>query len=525
MKILLKNGKVIDGSGNGSYFADILIENEIIKKIAKSITEEADKIIDCSDLIVTPGFIDAHSHNDFFYDYENSFDYYAPFINQGITTQITGNCGFSPFGVSSESDYKDLVGSGLFMAKNPCSFKNFIEQTKNNLYVNIVPLIGHGTCRISVNGNNSNPLSKKQIDEEMLLVKEAMENGAFGGSFGFMYEPGMYAKKDELYAFAKEIANYDGILTIHPRACSKVALGYPLFSKPHIEIAFDEVIKIMKKANVKTEYSHLIFVGKTSWKSADKMLKKFHLLNNRGYKIAYDNYSFTYGASSINVILPSWYLSLPLDKRRKPFNLFKLKLIINITKKLLGLEFSDIKVAYIGKGYEKYEGKTILECAHDENLEPFDMYLKLVDLSNGQGRIYLDKYYNNDLILKLMNDDLSIFMTDAWVEKSGTQNGAAYQGFPYFLKRAKDANIDLEKIIYKMTGSTAERFNISKRGKIAVGNYADLTIFNYNQIEVNPQIPNFTPKGFKYVIINGNIVLNDGKIENIKKGQLLLKNK
>ena len=87
------------------------------------------------------------------------------------------------------------------------------------------------------------------------------------------------------------------------------------------------------------------------------MLKKFHLLNNRGYKIAYDNYSFTYGASSINVILPSWYLSLPLDKRRKPFNLFKLKLIINITKKLLGLEFSDIKVAYIGKGYEKYEGK------------------------------------------------------------------------------------------------------------------------------------------------------------------------
>ena len=76
-----------------------------------------------------------------------------------------------------------------------------------------------------------------------------------------------------------------------------------------------------------------------------------------------------------------------------------------------------------------------------------------------------------------------------------------------------------------MTGATAERFNISKRGKIAVGNYADLTIFNYNQIEVNPQIPNFTPKGFKYVIINGNIVLNDGKIENIKKGQLLLKNK
>ena len=187
------------------------------------------------------------------------------------------------------------------------------------------------------------------------------------------------------------------------------------------------------------------------------MLEKFHKLNERGHKIAYDNYSFLYGASVITVVLPPWYMALPEAERKKPFNMFKLKLMTNVTKKILGLDFADFTVAYISPdpAHRKYEGKTVSECAREEGLSDFDMYIKLVDLSKGQGRLYLGKYYNDDIIRRLMEDDLSVFMTDAWVEEAGTQNGAAYQGFPYFFVRAKQYGIPVEKVVRKMTGATA----------------------------------------------------------------------
>lgn len=247
MKTLLKNGLIADGSGKPLYKADVLLSGNVIEKIAENVVAEDAEIVDCTGLIVAPGFIDAHSHNDFFYDYPDAEKFYRPFLRQGITTQITGNCGFSPFGIAADSKFKDKVGGGLFHAKNPGSFKEFVSSAEGNLFVNVVPLVGHGTTRISVSGYDPTPLSPSQIEEEMKLVDEAMENGAFGGSFGFMYEPGMYSKTDELLAFASRIQKYDGILTIHPRAESKVALGYPLISKPHIEIALDEIIDIMKK--------------------------------------------------------------------------------------------------------------------------------------------------------------------------------------------------------------------------------------------------------------------------------------
>lgn len=525
MKILFKGGYVIDGSGAPGFKGDVLVDGERIAAVGANLDVQADKTVDCTGLTVAPGFIDAHSHNDFFYDYDDAEKYYEPFVRQGITTQVTGNCGFSPFGVAADSRFKDKVGGGLFHAKKPGSFREFVSAAEGRLFVNVVPLVGHGTTRISISGYDPTPLTKEQIAQEMRLVDEAMENGAFGGSFGFMYEPGIYAKHDELVEFAKRIAKYDGILTVHPRACSKVALGYPLLSKPHIELALDEVVGIMKESGVRTEYSHLIFVGETSWKSLDPMLEKFHRLNREGCSIAYDNYSFTYGASVITVVLPPWYMALPKEDRKKPFNMFKLKLMTNITKIALGIDFCDFTVAYISAdpAHKKYEGKTVSECAREEGLSDFDMYIKLVDLSNGQGRLYLGKYYNDKIINRLMTDDLSVFMTDAWVEAAGTQNGAAYQGFPYFLKRAKEGNIPLESVIHKMTGKTADRFCIKERGTLKAGNYADVTVFDYDGIKVDPSVPDFTPVGIKHVYVNGEAAVEDGVYRTQRAGKVVLK--
>ena len=222
---LLKNGTIYDGTGNAPFVGDVLVEGDKIIDIAPQIQKSADKVIDCEGLCIAPGFIDAHSHNDFFIHDADAEKFFAPFIQQGITTQITGNCGFSAFGTDKDSRHQSKVGGGLFPSPPPSSFVEFIKGAKDKLHLNIAPLVGHGTVRIGTSGMDAAPHTQAQIQEHLRHVNEAMENGALGGSLGLMYEPGMYSKKDELHAFASAIAKHDGILTVHPRACSKVALG------------------------------------------------------------------------------------------------------------------------------------------------------------------------------------------------------------------------------------------------------------------------------------------------------------
>ena len=429
MRTLFKNGTIIDGTGEKPWVGDVLIEDDRIAEVGENIAAEADKVVDLTGLQICPGLIDAHSHNDFFYDREDAEKYFKPFIEQGITTQITGNCSFSPFGMDENTPYRDKIGGGLFQAEHP------------------------------------GPLTREQIDREVEYVREAMEGGAFGGSFGFMYEPDRYAKEDEIRAFAKEIAKYDGIITIHPRANSIVSADYPLLTKKsHLEMGLDEAVDIMEKSGCRLEYSHLIFVGQRSWKVLDKMLATFYRERKKGYQIAYDNYAFHYGASVITVVFPGWYAALSKEEAAKPANRFKLSLTILMYRKVLGIDWEDMVVAYISDEHPEYEGKTIPQLAAEEGISEMDMYLKLVELSNREGSIYLGKYYNDEIVRRLMEDELSIFMTDAWVVEKGLQNIAAFQTFPQFFELSKRYRIPPEKIVRKMTGATVDRFGIKDRG-------------------------------------------------------------
>ena len=528
MKILLKNGTVYDGRGNAPKVLDVLLEDDCIAEVGNIDVNCADQVLDMTGLCVAPGLIDSHSHNDYFYDYDDADVYYKPFLEQGITTQITGNCGFSPFGIDENSPFTEKMKEGLFKAKNPGSFADFVKRAQGKLFVNMVPLIGHGTARIGASGIDPKPLTDEQIKIVTDAAEEAMQNGAFGGSFGFMYEPGMYSKENELIAFASAIAKYDGIVTVHPRACSKVAMAYPLISaKPHIEMALDEVIGIMEKSGCRMEYSHLIFVGKSSWGSADRMLSKFYQYREAGYDIGYDMYSMTYGASVITVICPDWYMAMDEETKKKPFSRFKLRLIINITRKLLGIDYKDITIAYINDDpkYRKYEGRTVADVAREENKDCLDLYLELIDASDGAGKVYLDKYYNEELIRKLMEDELSIFMTDAWVETKGVQNGAAFQCYPNFLLKAKKYGIPMEKVIHKMTGAVVERYGIHDRGILEAGYKADITVFDPEGLKVYPDEPGRKPDGIRYVFVNGKCAVDENGFRAERAGELILKKK
>ena len=523
MKLLLKNGLVYDGSNQIPKNLDLLIENDKITKLATNMIESDARVIDCTGLCIAPGFIDAHSHNDFFIDKDNTEESILPFLKQGITTQVVGNCGFSAYGVDPNSQYANLVGGNLFKTNHPTSLSEFRNGLENKLMVNIVPLTGHGTTRISVSGYKNKKLTKEELTKQLALLEASLKEGAFGGSLGLMYEPGIYTPTEELIEFAKVIKRYDGILTIHARASSKVAMGYSLLGKPHIERALDEIIDIIKKTKVRCEYSHLIFVGKSSWACCDRMLDKIKEVNSKGFELGFDLYPFTYGASIITVILPGWYMKLNKTERQKPLNKIKLKLIINMTKKLLGIDFDDLVVSYISEDHPEYEGKSVAEAAKDEKMKPLDMYLKLVDLSEGKGRIMLGKYYNEDIILKLMQDSYSVFMTDAWYEESGTQNAGTYQAFPFFLEKSRNHNLELHSIIYKMTGLTADRFKIKNRGYIKEGYTADITIFKYEEINIDKNDATKTSSGIKYVIVNGEVTMDNNEYTGIKKGVFLSK--
>jgi len=524
MKTIIKNGLIYDGSLNEPFKGDVLFEDDLIVKVAEQIDDEADVTIDAKGLMVCPGLIDAHSHNDFFCERENSEKYFKPFLQQGITTQITGNCSFSAFGADPDTPYADKMDGGLFGSITPGSFADFKKRVEGKLHVNIVPLIGQGSIRSAMSGYDPTPFTKEQIEKELSYVTEAMEGGAFGGSFGFMYEPNRYAKEDEIIAFAKEIAKYDGIITIHPRACSKISADYPLFTKKsHLELGLDEAIDIMKKSGCKLEYSHLIFTGKSSWPLKDKMLSIFHKEKAAGNKIAFDNYAFHYGASVITIVYPEWYAALSKEDATKPINKFKLSLTILMYRKLLGIDWEDLMVAYISDDHPEYEGRTIDEIAKSEGLSPLDAYLKLVDLSNRSGSLYLDKYYNDDIVKTLMEDDLSIFMTDAWVVEKGLQNIATFQTFPQFFLLAKRYGIPFEKIVHKMTGATVERYGIKERGYLKEGYKADITIIDSNKLSVNEKKPDATPGGIEYVFVNGQPVIKESKYIGGQNGVVVLK--
>lgn len=526
MKTLLKNGCIMNGTDAAPVTGDVLFEDDRILQVGQ-VTETADRVIDCTGKVIAPGFIDAHSHNDMFYDYDNAFDYYKPFLEQGITTQITGNCSFSPFGVDPNSTHIKEIGSGLFAAKNPGTFADFKRRAEGRLYVNMAPLVGHGSARISVNGMSASPLTPEQIEEEVKLVDEAMREGALGGSFGFMYEPSQYAKEDELVAFASKVAEYDGIMTVHPRAESKVAMDYSLLNlRPHIELGLEEVIRLMEKSKCRMEYSHMIFVGKSSWPSLEPMLKKIHDYRAKGYDIGYDVYSMTYGASVITVICPAWYTALSPEDRKKPFNRLKLTIMINVIKRILGIDFCDLRIAYLNNDpkYRAYEGRDIAEIARTEGRKPIDVYLDMVDASNGKGGIYLGKYLNDEMIKRIMEDDLSVFITDAWLQPRGLQNGATYQGFPNFLVKALEWNIPLEKVIRKMTGATADRFRLTDRGYLMPGFKADITVFTPDHLKVFPDEPARKAEGIDMAFVNGVMCVSGGEATPCTSGELILRN-
>ena len=340
------------------------------------------------------------------------------------------------------------------------------------------------------------------------IMEKALKEGACGLSLGLMYEPGIYAGIDELKEVARLCEKYDRPMTVHPRACSAVSMTYPLLGRPHLLRALDELVEIASGTRMKLHYSHAIFVGRRSFRCKDELVSILHGLKDKGVDIGFDIYSELLGVSVITVVLPAWYQALSPKQKRHWFNKLKLATLIRATILLLGFGWDDIQIAYIGKGYEKYEGKSVSQIAKEMGKSCLDAYLDLCEMSDFKGRVNMGPYSTPEIVSELSKDDRCLYMTDAWVEDYGVQNPAIYACFPKFLKFSLCGTGDtMPNTIRKMTGAVADRFSIKGRGYIRPGCYADLTVFDEAKLRT-AQPDQQTSFGIEKVYINGIKVLD-----------------
>ena len=509
---LFKDGWIYDGTGAEAFKGDVLIDNDRIVKVSEVIhPEEGWEVVDLKGLSVAPGFMDAHSHNDWFAIKNEPQKYFEPFIRQGITSFVAGNCGLSAVGFEADSQHVDKVGGGLFSFTDTTgvypTVAEFFEAVDGNSPCNIAVLAGHCSARASVAGYENRALTDAERTKMLGIMEDALKEGACGLSLGLMYEPGIYAGIDELKEVARLCEKYDRPMTVHPRACSAVSMTYPLLGRPHLLRALDELVEIASGTKMKLHYSHAIFVGRRSFRCKDELLSILHGLKDKGVDIGFDIYSELLGVSVITVVLPAWYQALSPKQKRHWFNKLKLGILIKATIILLGFGWDDIQIAYIGPGYEKYEGKSVAQIAKEMGKSCLDAYLDLCEMSDFKGRVNMGPYSTPEIVSELSKDDRCLYMTDAWVEDHGTQNPAIYDCFPKFLKFSLCGTGDtMPNTIRKMTGAVADRFSIKERGYIKPGYFADLTVFDETKLrEGQPdQEKSF---GIEKVYINGIKVL------------------
>ncbi|MDD3334392.1 MAG: amidohydrolase family protein [Eubacteriales bacterium] len=525
MRTYFKNAILYDGTGAAPITGDLLVEDDRILEVGAIDCPQADETIDCTGLALAPGFIDAHSHNDWFTARKNAGSFFHSFLEQGITTQVTGNCGFSPFGYDKDTSHKALIGSGLFAqgdAEGELSTLGGWMDASGTPYVNIIPMLGHMSSRISLAGYENRPLSEDELKKQDALLRRELDAGAAGISFGLMYEPDRYAPYEELKRAAKIAKEYGRIVTVHERACSAASTSYnpPVGGRAHNLRALDEMLKLTRETGVDVQYSHLIFVGESSWKTADEALRLIREINDEGYSFFYDSYAMLYGASVITVVLPEWYLSLPKEKRSSPLTFARLTVEIGVTKKLLGFNFNDIQITWAGEAHRDIIGKTVSQIAKEWKVSDLRAYLKLVDDTNGQGRVLMYKYLTDDLLKRLMADEHCLYMTDAWIDESGMNNPAAFCCFPEFLRIGRERN-NMARVIRQMTGATADRFKVKERGYLKENGYADLVLFDPKNVAAGEDL-NGQPVGIKRVYVNGKLAVENGVGMDVRGGRFLL---
>lgn len=513
--ILFSNAQLVDGTGAPSFKAFVLVEDGHIAAISSSpLDANCAEQIDCEGLHLAPGFIDAHSHMDY-YAATQDLRYFESFTQQGITSFVGGNCGFSPCTVHTDSAHNHLLENTLFEVPNGrdvlCNNINTFDEkvASSAIRHNFYEMVGHGSYRTSISGFDSRALTQTERTTLLDSLEDALKKGALGVSLGLQYKPGVFVSRDEIIDVARLVSRYDRVMAVHAKAYSCISGTYPPipFGTAHNLRAIKELLSVAKETGVRLQFSHLIFAGRNTWKTADKALALFDEARAQGVDVCFDMFPYNCGATLLNTMLPEWFMDSMPNSAHSKWARLRLRVEMAVGLRLAGFGYDDIQLSYAAcDKYDGCEGLTMTEIARKYEQKPLDSLVELLALSNSQARVLNHSYYGPGIVERLMAHDAALFSTDAWPELHGIQNPAAYGSFPRFLEITRTQNnISLEECIRKMTSATAERFQLKGRGVIAENAKADLVLFKYNDVADKTQqgANDATPEGIVAVYANG----------------------
>ncbi|GFP32216.1 N-acyl-D-amino-acid deacylase [Candidatus Hakubella thermalkaliphila] len=544
-ELLIKDVNIIDGTGQKSFEGYIEVENGMIKAVIPKgeMLPESKEVLDGKGLTASPGFIDMHSHFDWALPLDDHETFLYPLAEQGVTTVIGGNCGFSPAPIADGNI--ELVGKvAEFFVDRPLdfrwrSFDEFLDhlESGNGMLFNLAQIVGHGTLRLSVMGENRRYPDPTVLKQMLRMVEESYDAGAGGLSFGLGYDPGLFAIDEELICFAKTAAAEGIPLTVHIKALGRVSGAYPLkpFSEPHNIRAVKEILNIARKTQVKLQISHLIFVGTRTYAMADRVVKVIEKAAENGMDVMWDIYPYNCSNTYINIVLPAWFLE---DFDRNMLSNFaknRLRLEIFLIRKLLGFDFADIQIMNAAfTGGKELNGLNLREAARELGLSSFETMFGIIKKSKGKALALFHRFSGDEghqeILEALIAHPLSLYETDAVMRREGFKNPSSVGAFPKILgKYVRERGLlTLEDAINRMTLRVAERFGIKDRGVLRRGKSADIVLFNRETIQDNTTIKDTgkKPDGIEYVFNNGVMIVKNGNyVVGKKPGRVIRREK
>lgn len=511
--ILIKNGTIVDGTGEQSFEADIAINDTIITEIGDMSGDSAREIIDATGYIVAPGFIDISNRSDtrwrLFKD-----PYLESMLHQGVTTIIGGNSGSSLAPIYSEDMLKSMrkwvdVNGVNVDWQTMGDFLGVIEKYK--IAVNFGTFVGYGTLRRGLIGDDDRDLDKNEKISIKKHIIESLDQGALGVSTGMIYSHERNIKTDELVDIAKIVAKKGGLYVAHLRD-----------EGAQLVESVDEVLQIQKESGVRMHISHLKAINKENWSDMQKVIDKIEKTD-----ISFDIYPYTFSTTVLYTLLPDWISD---GGRRMLLERLRNK---NLRERLVkemdnNLDLSRATVAHTMRS-DYFCGKTFAQIAQTQNKSVNESVIDVLLASDGQVNIFLESVSAENIVrgLKSVNSIISSNGVGYTIQKRNEcmEHPRSFGAFArIFDKYVKQTDVlSIEAAVYKSTGKVAKELLLKGRGVLKEKNIADIVVFDEKDFQDKSTVdqPYQYATGVKDLIINGQIALKYGKYTGLMSGSIV----
>jgi len=520
--VLITGGLIYDGSGRPASIADLAIKNGKIVALGDLKDKSATRKIDATNLAVAPGFIDFHSHS----DEELLLGSAAQSkIRQGVTTEIIGQDGGSvaPLTEKMRAKWRESLNSNYGVEVGWLDFAGYFQRLeKGGIITNVASMVGQGSLREYVVGEDNRPATPEEIEKMKALAREAFAQGAYGISSGLEYTPSSFASTEEIIEVCKAM-NGRGIYSTHMRNEDDAVLE-----------AIDEAIRIARESGVALNISHLKAQNPRNWHKVPLILEKLDQARATGMQVTCDRYPYIAYNTGLSSLFPLWSREGGSEKfvSRLQDPALQERLRKEATDKVTKLGgWQKVMISSLAKNpeREKYEGKNFTELSQD-GTDPFKLLVDLVRKEEGGGSIVGFGMSEEELagVLKypqaMVASDGFALATSGKL-RFGNPHPRSFGTFPRVLgKYAREEKLfDLAEAVRKMTSLPASALGMKNRGVLQIGNYADVVIFSAEQVIdlAHWTAPHQYPAGIQYVVVNGEVVIESGEFNGKLAGRVL----